>query len=129
MNKSPNGFPKTARILQRGEYRAVQRSALRVTTAHFVVYARKRRRDRVRLGITVSKKVGNAGVRNRVKRWVRESFRISQTLLPGTLDYVLVARRGKCPESLLQTTTEMLDAINRLDTLFSKKQRQGNVQC
>lgn len=46
-----------------------------------------------RLGLTVSRKVGNAVVRNRVKRQVREWFRASRDQLEGAWDVVVIARR------------------------------------
>lgn len=49
--------------------------------------------ERTRLGLTVSRKVGNAVVRNRVKRRVREWFRHEADMLPSGLDIVVIARR------------------------------------
>ena len=50
--------------------------------------------DRARLGITVSRKVGNAVVRNRFKRRTREWFRSQRSLLNPELDLVVIARRS-----------------------------------
>lgn len=47
-----------------------------------------------RLGITASRKVGNAVWRNRAKRWIREWFRKTKELLPRGLTLVVVVRRG-----------------------------------
>jgi ribonuclease P protein component len=47
-----------------------------------------------RLGITASRKVGNAVVRNTAKRWIREWFRKTQETLPKGLTLVVVVRRG-----------------------------------
>jgi len=57
----------------------------------FVAYALANGREHSRIGITVSKKVGGAVVRNRVKRWVKESYRKKNTA-PG-YDYVIIARQ------------------------------------
>ena len=53
-----------------------------------------------RLGVSISRKVGNAVVRNRWKRLVREAFRLEQSTLPGNLDLVVRPRRGASPESV-----------------------------
>lgn len=47
-----------------------------------------------RLGITVTKKVGNAVVRNRIKRVVREVFRRNRALFPLSTDVVFIAKQG-----------------------------------
>ncbi len=57
------------------------------------VRTRKRGMDEpCRLGITVTKKIGNAVLRNRVKRLVRESFRRHKALFPAGLDVVFIAK-------------------------------------
>lgn len=57
-----------------------------------------------RLGLSLSKKVGNAVVRNRWKRLIREAFRLEQGLLPGGIDLVIRPQKGAAPD---------LDAIRR----------------
>jgi ribonuclease P protein component len=62
-----------------------------------LLVARRRAEDsstRCRLGITASRKVGNAVVRNRVKRSVREWFRRDRARLGAEFDIVVIARRG-----------------------------------
>jgi ribonuclease P protein component len=87
------GFPKTARVRRRGEYLALARTARRRHTAHFVVLSAAGTAG-TRLGITVSRKVGGAVVRNHVKRCVREVFRRDpQRLLPEH-DVVVIAKPG-----------------------------------
>lgn len=51
-----------------------------------------------RLGLSVSRKVGNAVVRNRWKRLIREAFRLSRRRLPEGIDLVVIPRRGARPE-------------------------------
>ncbi len=57
-----------------------------------VLYARKNRTDTNRVGITVSKKLGHAVVRNRVRRRIREVYRLSEEQLAPGWDIVIVAR-------------------------------------
>ena len=67
-----------------------------------------------RLGITVSKKVGKAAVRNRVKRWVRESYRRMPELCPPGLDLVVVARPSAPDRGYEATATELRGLLRRL---------------
>jgi len=64
-----------------------------VLVAPIVRAERFRAIERRRLGVTVSRKVGNAVVRNRVKRRVREWFRTHGDRLPADVDIVVIARR------------------------------------
>ena len=57
----------------------------------YVVIALDNELGRPRLGVTVSTRVGNAAVRNRVKRWVREAWRARSEELPS-MDVVVIAR-------------------------------------
>ena len=59
----------------------------------FIVITCKNPLSRSRLGITVSKKVGKAVTRNRIKRIIRDYFRLNRRLLPGRLDINIIARQ------------------------------------
>jgi ribonuclease P protein component len=86
-------------LRKRGEFAAVQGSGRKLHTDSFLVFVRPTsRRDAseapARLGVTVSKKVGKAVTRNRVKRLVREAFRRRRACFPRGLDVVFVAKRA-----------------------------------
>jgi ribonuclease P protein component len=94
-------FRRADRILCTRDFRRVVKSGKRATSGSFVVViapsaevtATESDENRKRLGITVSKRVGNAVVRNRVKRSIREWFRQVREVLPGGSDIVVIARR------------------------------------
>jgi ribonuclease P protein component len=91
----PTGpFPREARIRHSREFREIGSSGRRYAASAFVlqVGAEKVGSGQARLGLTVSRKVGNAVVRNRVKRRIREWFRRDgRALVPGR-DLVVIAR-------------------------------------
>lgn len=59
-----------------------------------VIYTLKNNSDRNRLGISVSKKVGNSVVRHRLKRLIKESYRLHEKMFNSGLDIVVIARKG-----------------------------------
>jgi ribonuclease P protein component len=117
------GFPKRFRLRRRREFLSVQRGGRRVPTGHFVVYGRPNGGRPTRIGITVSRKVGKAHDRNRVKRLVREAFRRHREALPRGLDLVLVARNDRRPEDFEQVVDELITAARRLEGQMAADRR------
>ncbi len=88
------GFPPTARLARAEQFRRAFRHGTRLKDRNFTLIAHPNGTPEARLGLAISRKhAGNAVVRNRLKRVVRESFRQRRTLLAG-LDIVFVARPG-----------------------------------
>lgn len=85
------GFPKGDRIRKRREFLEIQRKGRRIHLPDLVVVCR--RGPRKRLGITVTRKVGTAVQRNRIKRLIREVWRRNRELFPSGWELVLVGRR------------------------------------
>jgi ribonuclease P protein component len=67
-----------------------------------------------RFGVTVSRKVGGAVVRNRVKRWIRESCRRMKDQLPAGVDLVVVARPSAAGAGYEPTARELATLARRL---------------
>jgi ribonuclease P protein component len=87
-------YPKASRLRRRVEFLRVQGEGRRWHTAHLVLIRRPANGPRTRLGVTVSKRIGNAVVRNRVKRLVREVFRLHQVHIQPAVDLVVIAKPG-----------------------------------
>jgi ribonuclease P protein component len=87
-------FPKTLRVTSRAEFEALQAGARKTSRGNVLALWVTVGDKAPRLGITASRKVGNAVVRNKAKRWIREWFRKTREALPRGLTLVVVVRRG-----------------------------------
>lgn len=87
-------FPKSLRLRSRAEFVKVQTRGQKVTAEPLLGLYLPNGLPYTRLGLTVSTKVGNAVVRARVRRLLRECFRKKRHLLPQGVDLVLIARSG-----------------------------------
>jgi ribonuclease P protein component len=103
------------RLRQRADFLAAA-TGIKVPAAAFVLQLRKRADDGpVRLGFTVSKKVGNAVERNRVRRRLREIVRLSgDTTMQRGHDYVLVGRRAALKVPYARIAQDFEGALRRL---------------
>ena len=84
---------KAMRLRTRREYLAVQGTGTKVNTRHFLALIAARPESAGRVGFTVTKKVGNAVVRNRVKRLMREWLR-QNGWVPAGRDVVIIAKES-----------------------------------
>ncbi len=89
----------------------------------FVMYVRKNGTDRNRIGISVSKKVGNSVIRHRVKRLVRENYRLHEKMFNSGLDIVVIARPGAATVGYQEVERALLFLGNRLN-IIRKEQIQ-----
>jgi ribonuclease P protein component len=88
-------FGKNLRLRRRQEFLAIQRRGRRRQSPNFiVVYVDQSAPRTSRFGFSVSRRVGNAVVRNRVKRRLREFVRLHRHGLPRARDFVVIAKPG-----------------------------------
>jgi ribonuclease P protein component len=87
-------FPKSARLLKRAEFRRVYDEGQRRNGSYFAVFYRANGLGETRLGVTVPARIGKAVVRNRVKRRIREAFRLNRARLAQGWDIVLNPREA-----------------------------------
>lgn len=114
------GFPREVRLRHRREYQTLWSKGRRFHTPHFIVLVLERTHPLpARLGLTVSRKVGNAVVRNRVKRGLRDLFR-RQRLNMAAVDISIVARAGA-------GELDSLTVRHELDQVFLRFTRQEKL--
>ena len=85
---------KEDRVRLSSEYRRIMTEGTRYRTRHFRIQMLQNQVGKIRLGITVSRKVGKACVRNRIKRRLREYFRLNRDKIPAGTDLVFVATKA-----------------------------------
>lgn len=94
------------RLRKRWEYQLIRKMGCKYHTPHFVLLVLDSSKENSRLGITVTRKVGNAVQRNRLKRLVREFFRHSKNKY-SKCDYSIIAKRGSSFLSSSEVTIEL----------------------
>ena len=104
-------LPRAARVRHRKDYLAIQNGGRRVAGPNLLLFALS---GGGRIGITVSRKVGGAVLRNRVKRWIRECYRRRRPDFPADLDLVVVARPGAASTSQAVVCKELASLARRL---------------
>ena len=116
---STEAFPKTARLLSARDYKLVfVNSRYKVSNKQFLFLATESQARRPRIGLVIAKKnISKAVQRNRLKRALREVFRLRQANLP-LIDIVVLARKDADKLS----TPELSSIINKLiDDIISRE--------
>lgn len=105
-------FPKALRLLRRHEFLRVQEGGQKVSADCLLALVKRNGRPYTRLGLTVSSKVGNAVVRVRLRRVLRELFRKRRGQWPPGLDVVLVVR-SSAKEGSFAEMSRAFDSVTR----------------
>jgi len=83
-------FPKKKRLVSNSQFKAVLANGRRLSNGVLTLYIANNDCEYSRLGVSVGKSRGNAVVRNRLKRLMREAFRQNQHQIPAGFDYLLM---------------------------------------
>jgi ribonuclease P protein component len=110
-------FPKTLRLLKRAQFIQLSTQGKKVHTRYFIAAVSKTTQENHRLGITVTRKIGNAVSRNRIKRIIREYFRHKKDGITGTKDINIIGKKGLATLSGSQITAELDKLFNRIDEI------------
>ena len=95
-------------IKKNEDYQKVYHSGKSYANKYLVMYAKKNESETGRLGISVSKKVGNSVVRHRIARLIRESYRLNVSKFHSGWDIVVVARQGAKGRNYFEINSAML---------------------
>jgi ribonuclease P protein component len=112
-------FKKSDRILKHSEFGRISNFGKTVQDQFFIIVYYPSGYRHLRLGITVSKRVGNAVTRNRLKRFIREIFRVNRKCITGYMDINVIARKNAATLSYQQ-------ALHSLKMLFNKLKGDGH---
>ena len=112
LRTSNQSFPKAVRLLERREFLFLQQKGKKRHSQHFLIATAPAQEQHSRFGITTSRRFGNAIVRNRMKRLLREFFRTHQTLITPACDIVVIPRAGADQLTLAQVIEELGKALS-----------------
>jgi ribonuclease P protein component len=107
-------FTKTDRILKRSDFLRLQQTGTKIQNNHFIASYGPGRFNRSRLGITVTRKVGNSPARNRIKRMSREFFRLNRHKLKGCWDIVIIAKKEAVDLTSDQAFSSLQNVFDRI---------------
>ena len=110
-------FSKQNRLLKRSDFLKCYGGGKRHYTSNFIVFVLPTRAEAWRLGLAVSRKVGGAVQRNRIKRLLREFFRLHQKRIPPGFDLAVVPKKSLKIDSLTYPALEK-EMLSLLTGLF-----------
>lgn len=119
-------FPSKFRIRKRAEFVQIQRDGAKIYCKHFLIIVRPSKSGDSRLGVVVTRKLDKRAVRrNRLKRQLREIFRLNRSNLRSPLDIVIIARRGSLALKYWEIENEILGQLARKGYLKSDSEKDA----
>jgi len=92
LTPSDHTFPRSCRLGGRGTFKTIRDTGVRVSRGPLTLWGQHNGAGKLRLGISIGRVVGNAVRRNRIKRMLRESFRLMRNDVPYGYDLVIAVR-------------------------------------
>jgi ribonuclease P protein component len=120
-------LPREHRLRRQEDFRQVYDRRRSVSDDWLIVYGRENGLDHLRLGLSVSRKVGPAVVRNRLRRLYREAFRLVHAELPPGLDIILIPRKAERP-ALTQLQASLRKLVPQLARRLAREAPKHDPQ-
>lgn len=105
----------TTGLKKNADFRTVYQEGKSAGNHLLVLYIRRREDEQNRIGISVSKKVGNSVVRHRLKRLIKEAYRLNENKFVGGLDMIFIARPGARERSFPEIERAVLHLGKRMN--------------
>jgi|SRR5690625_2860582 len=112
--KGDNGMKKAYRVKRNSEFQDIFKSGKSFANRELVIYYKEKpAQTHFRIGISVGKKIGNAVTRNRIKRYIRESFiQLEDKVLPE-IDIIVIARKPAVSMNCKQIKNSLLHLLRK----------------
>jgi len=108
-------YAKQDRLTRRPQFVQLSASGEKIVGKHFFAIIASGATLRTRLGVTVTRKVGNAVQRNRIKRQAREYFRLHRDKISGIWDINIIAKKGADRASNSALRRSLADIFARIE--------------
>lgn len=110
---------KAYRIKKNEDFQLIYKRGKSVANRQFIIYRFENKEEHFRLGISVSKKLGNAVVRNRIKRSIRESFKVHKEDIVAA-DFIVIARKPAADMTVAEINSS-LEHVMKIAKGFNKR--------
>lgn len=114
-------FPKTAKIKKRGDYRKIFSKGKVIKNTYFTIIFTPNEFKTERIGIIIKKYLGKAHLRNKIKRMIRETYRLNKGLFPSEQDLIIIPKNNFKNLKYYQIKEEFYKLFNNNTSLFYKQ--------
>lgn len=119
---------KSRRVKSEFDFQKVFKKGKSFANRQFVVYGLpKEEQDQFRIGLSVSKKLGNAVLRNQIKRYIRQSFHELDSGLLQNMDYVIIARKPAATMNC-EETKKSLEHVLKIAKFLKKTNKETIIK-
>lgn len=119
---------KSRRVKSEFDFQKIFKKGKSFANRQFVVYGLpKEEQEKFRIGLSVSKKLGNAVLRNQIKRYIRQSFHELDCELLQNMDYVIIARKPAATMNC-EETKKSLEHVLKIAKFLKKTSKEKKPQ-